>query len=654
MSKKVLIVGGVAGGASAAARLRRLDENAEIIMFERDEYISFANCGLPYYIGESIKERDKLLVQTPEAMKARFKIDVRNNSEVVSIDAKNKKVTVNSKLKGTYEESYDYLILSPGGKAIKPNIPGINSDKIFTIRNIPDTDSVKAYVDKSVVKSAVVIGGGFIGVEMAENLKERGKEVTLVEAAPHILGPFDSDMVVIAEKELVDKGVKLRLGDGVKAFEETAGQVKVSLSSGTVINADMVILAIGVVPDTAFIKDSGLEFGPRGHIIVNDKMETNLDGVYAVGDAVEIVDFITGQKTAIALAGPANKQGRIAADNVAGLNSTYKGTQGSSILKIFDLTAGSTGANERTLQRANMHYKVVYVHPASHASYYPGAIPMSLKLIFNDEGRILGAQGIGYDGVDKRIDVIAAVVRLKGTVEDLAELELSYAPPYSSAKDPVNMAGFVAQNVLAGRSHVVAWKDIENYSIDEYLLLDVRTEEEFENGHLEGALNIPVDNLRDRLGELDKNKTIVEYCQVGLRGYIADRILSQNGFKVLNVTGGYKTSSMLNYNPQKQTAAETGRASDFTIDPDTQEVKAVEKKSDKYDKEIDVCGVCCAGQLLKVKESMERMERGQVLKATASDPEFITEIKAWCKRTGNEMTDVSKGVRYITAYIKKS
>lgn len=654
MGKKVLIVGGVAGGASAAARLRRLDENAEIIMFERDEYISFANCGLPYYIGETIKERDNLLVQTPEAMKARFNIDVRNNSEVVSIDAKNKKVAVKSKLKGTYEESYDYLILSPGGKAIKPNIPGINSGKIFTLRNIPDTDSIKTYVDKKGIQSAVVIGGGFIGVEMAENLKERGKEVTLVEAAPHILGPFDSDMVVIAEKELVDNGVKLILGDGVKAFEETAGQVKVTLGSGTAISADMVILAIGVVPDTAFIKESGLEFGPRGHIIVNDRMETNLDGVYAVGDAVEVVDFITGQKTAIALAGPANKQGRTAADNVAGLNSTYKGTQGSSILKIFDMTAASTGANERTLQRADMPYRVVYVHPGSHASYYPGAIPMSLKLIFNDEGRVLGAQGIGYDGVDKRIDVIAAAIRLRGTVEDLAELELSYAPPYSSAKDPVNMAGFAAQNVLAGRTHVVEWKDIESLSSEEYQLLDVRTDEEFKNGHMEGSFNIPVDSLRDRLGELDKNKTVVAYCQVGLRGYIADRILSQNGFKVLNVTGGYKTASMLNYDPQKAGPSEAEKASDFTVDPDTQEVKTVEKKNDKYDKAIDLGGVCCAGQLLKVKESIERMERAQVLKATASDREFASEIEAWSKRTGNKITEISKDGRLVTVYIKKS
>ncbi|MGE5627393.1 MAG: CoA-disulfide reductase [Solirubrobacterales bacterium] len=652
MSKKVLIVGGVAGGASAAARLRRLDENAEIIMFERDEYISFANCGLPYYIGETIKERSKLLVQTPEAMKARFNIDVRNNSEVVSVDAKNKKVTVNSKHKGTYEESYDYLILSPGGKAIRPNIPGIGSDKIFTLRNIPDTDMVKAYVDKKGVGSAVVIGGGFIGVEMAENLIERGLKVTLVEAAPHILAPFDTDMVVIAEKELVDNGVKVILGDGVKSFEEINNQVQVTLGSDTKIKADMVILAIGVVPDTGFIKDSGLEFGPRGHIIVNDKMETNLANVYAVGDAIEVVDFITKQKTAIPLAGPANKQGRIAADNVAGLNSTYKGTQGTSILKVFGLTAASTGANERTLQRANMEYKVIYVHPVSHASYYPGAIPMSLKLIFNDEGRILGAQGIGYDGVDKRIDVIATAIRLGGTVEDLTELELSYAPPFSSAKDPVNMAGFVAQNVLAGRTNVVPWKDIKNFSSDEYMLLDVRTEDEFSNGHLEGAVNIPVDSLRDRLHELDKNKTIVEYCQVGLRGYIADRILSQNGFKVLNVTGGYKTSSMLYFDP-KSSNKDDDEKPNMTIDPDTQTVKKNENLTDSYDKTLDACGLCCPGPLMQVKASMDSLEKDQILKVTASDPGFYEDIKSWCKRTNNELVDISKAGGTITAYIKK-
>lgn len=659
MSKKVLIVGGVAGGASAAARLRRLDENAEIIMFERDEYISFANCGLPYYIGETIKDRDKLLVQTPEAMKARFNIDVRNNSEVTSIDTKNKKVTIKSKTKGAYEESYDYLILSPGAKALRPNIPGINNDKIFTLRNIPDTDLIKAYVDKKGVDSAVVIGGGYVGVEMAENLRERGLSVTLVEAAPHILAPFDSDMVVMAEKELVENGVSLILNDGVKAFSEINNQIEVTLNSDTKLKADIIILAIGVAPDTSFIKDSGLDFGPRGHIVVNEKMETNIDGIYAVGDAVEVVDFVTKQKTAIPLAGPANKQGRIAADNIAGLNSTYKGTQGTSIIKIFGLTAAGTGANERTLQRSNIPYKVIYVHPVSHASYYPGAIPMSLKLIFNEEGRILGAQAIGYDGVDKRIDVIATVIRLNGTVDDLTELELSYAPPFSSAKDPVNMAGFVAQNVLAGRTHVIAWKDIEDYINEDYILLDVRTGEEFNNGHIEGAINIPVDSLREKLSELDKNKTIVEYCQVGLRGYVADRILSQHGFKVLNVTGGYKTSSILNYSPKKTSSETSNKNNDkhgtgITIDPDTQAVKRDEKNDGKYDKSLDACGLCCPGPLMQVKASMDDLKDGQILKVSASDPGFYEDIKAWCKRTNNELIELSKNGGNITAFIKKN
>lgn len=577
MSKKIIIVGGVAGGASTAARLRRLDESAEIIMFERGEYISFANCGLPYYIGEVIEERDNLLVQTPEAMKSRFNIDVRNNSDVTGIDVENKKVTVNSKAKGTYEESYDYLILSPGAKALKPPIPGIDSNKIFTLRNIPDTDSIKAYVDRNETKTAVVIGGGYVGVEMAENLKERGLNVTLCEAAPHILAPFDSDMVVMAERELAENGIKLILNDGVKSFNEIGDGLEVVLSSETKLKADIVILAIGVTPDTAFLKDTGLEFGPRGHIVVNDKMQTNIEGIYAVGDAIEVVDFITKQKTAIPLAGPANKQGRIAADNVCGINSSYKGTQGTAIIKVFELTAASTGANERTLQRFNIPYKVIYLHPVSHASYYPGAMSMSLKLIFNEEGKVLGAQAIGYDGVDKRIDVIATVIRYNGTVDDLTELELCYAPPFSSAKDPVNMAGFVAQNILAGISHVVAWKDIAEHENENYILIDTRTEEEFEDGHIEGAVNIPVDSLRENLKELDKNKTIVEYCEVGLRGYIADRILTQNGFKALNVTGGYRTSSRLGFNPKEVydcgAIKNEENSSKVTIDPDTQVVK---------------------------------------------------------------------------------
>lgn len=692
MGKKVLIVGGVAGGASAAARLRRLDEQAEIIMFERDEYISFANCGLPYYIGGTIKDRNRLLVQTPEAMKARFNIDVRINSKVTQVDTSNKVVTVNSKEKGTYQESYDALILSPGAKAIKPPIPGINNSKIFSLRNIPDTDTIKAMVDQKGMQSAVVIGGGFIGVEMAENLVERGLRVSLVEAAPHILAPFDSDMVAIAEKELVQNGVQLTVGDGVKAFEDTQNAIHVILASGKAVTADFVILAIGVAPDTAFLKDSGITLGPKGHIVVNEYMQTNAPDVYAVGDAIEVVDFITGQKAAVPLAGPANKQGRIAADNISGNPATYKGTQGTSILKVFGLTAASTGDNERTLAKAGIAYKNVQIHPVSHASYYPGAVPMTLKLLFSEEGRILGAQGIGYDGVDKRIDVIATVIRLKGTVNDLAELELSYAPPFSSAKDPVNMAGFVAQNVLTGKSHLITWEDVAKMNREDYILVDVRTATEYQNGHVAGAINIPVDELREKLSSLDRNKTIVEYCQVGLRGYVADRILSQNGFRVYNVTGGYKSAALLNLQMDENGSNTPGGSGRVKVDPDTQAVKTEEKPTSPlkstsgcatcstqqdfpnrnlsdgfeenqagsigaevtdFDKSLDACGLCCPGPLLQVKAAMDDLKEGHVLKVSASDPGFYEDIKAWCKRTGNTLANIIREKGLITAFISK-
>jgi CoA-disulfide reductase len=570
MSKKVLIVGGVAGGASAAARLRRLDESAEIIMFERDEHISFANCGLPYYIGETIKDREDLLIQTPESMKSRFNIDVRVNSEVTQLDTKKKVVKVNSQNKGMYEESYDYIVLSPGAKAIRPNIEGINSNRILTLRNIADTDRIKEYVDKKDVTSAVVIGGGYVGVEMAENLIERGLHVTLVEAAPHILAPFDSDISVLLEKELAANGIELVLNDGVKAFKDNDTSVEIVLNSEKVISTDLIILAIGVMPDTAFLKDTEIKLGARGHILVNDKMETGVDGIYAVGDAIEVIDFVNAQNTAIPLAGPANKQGRIAADNIAGLDTAYKGTQGTSIIKIFNLIGANTGNNERTLKRLNIPYKVIFVHPVSHASYYPGAQQITLKLLFNDKGSILGAQAVGSEGVDKRIDVIATVIRLRGTIYDLTELELCYAPPFSSAKDPVNMAGFVAQNVIEGRMDVISPEQYLESTNGDALLLDVRTVAEFEKGHIEGAVNIPVDSLRERIGELDKNKDIIEYCQVGLRGYIAARILNQNGFKVKNMTGGYKSASTLKFKINKTVKA---APSDKQIDPDTQTIK---------------------------------------------------------------------------------
>ncbi len=644
MGKKVLVVGGVAGGASAAVRLRRLDENAEIIMFERDEHISFANCGLPYYIGENIKERSKLLVQTPQGMQARFNIDVRIHSEVIKVNTARKTVTVNSKDRGSYEEAYDYLVLSPGSKAIRPPIPGIDSDKIFTLRNIPDTDTIKRFVDKQEVQKAVIIGGGFIGVEMAENLKDRGLEVALVEAAPHILAPFDADMAVLVEKELEQNGVRLLLHDGVKAFADKGDTIAVVLHSGTQLTADTVILAIGVTPDTGFLQDSGIKLGAKGHILVNESLETSCPGVYAVGDAIEVVDFITRQNVAVPLAGPANKQGRIAADNIAGLTSVYKGTLGTAILKVFGLTAACTGNNARNLKRLDIPYKLIDVHPASHASYYPGALPMTLKLIFNAAGEILGAQGVGSAGVDKRIDVIASVIRLNGKVADLAELELSYAPPFSSAKDPVNIAGYVAGNVLAGLTETFTYDELADYDREKTVLLDVRTELEFQNGHLAGAINIPVDKLRGELDKLDKNKLILAYCQVGQRGYYASRILSQHGFTVKNMTGGYKSAVAQQYQPSslagaagQQAAADTNAVSPATT----------------YDRLLDVCGLSCPGPLVQVKEALDGMASGQVLQVTASDPGFYEDIQAWCARTHNELLELKKEQRQIVALIKK-
>ncbi|EJP6472503.1 FAD-dependent oxidoreductase [Clostridium botulinum] len=643
MNKKVLIIGGVAGGASAAARLRRLDENAQIIMFERGEYISFANCGLPYYIGETIKERDNLLVQTPEAMMGRFNIDVRVNSEVTSIDTKEKKVTVNSKEKGKYEETYDYIIMSPGAIPIKPPIEGINNSKIFTLRNIPDTDKIKDYVDNKNVKSAVVVGGGYIGVEMAENLKERGINVVLVEAAPHILAPFDSEMVTFAEQELQDNGVGLILGDGVKSFHENNNKIKVSLQSGTELNVDIVILAIGVKPDTQFLKGSSIEIGPRGHIIVDKHMKTNVEGIYAVGDAIEVVDYINENKTAIPLAGPANKQGRIAADNIFGLNSSYKGTQGTAIIKVFGLTGASTGNNERTLSKFNIPYEIAYTHSQSHASYYPGATQISLKLIFDTKGKILGAQVFGYDGVDKRIDDIATVIRFGGTIYDLEELELAYAPPYSSAKDPVNMIGFVAENLLTGKVETVLSKDIDNRDKNKVILLDVRDSIEIENSKIEGEINVPVNELRNRLSEIPKDKEIWVYCQIGLRGYIAARILMANGYKVKNLNGGYKTYIMNKFIPKK-------------IDKILQnEINENNETKEKVEEtlELDACGLSCPGPLMKVNNTVNEMNEGETLKIKASDPGFYIDIQSWCERTDNELLNVSKDKGIVTALIKK-
>lgn len=667
MSKKVLIVGGVAGGASAAARLRRLDEEAHIVMFERDPYISFANCGLPYYIGGSIQDRSKLLVQTPEAMNKRFNIDVRIQSEVVAIDPVNKKVRVVSKERGAYEESYDALILSPGAKPIRPNLPGIDSSKIHMLRNIPDTDKIKTKVTAEGTRSAVVIGGGFIGVEMAENLREAGLEVSLIEAGPQILAPFDPEMSSILAKELDEHGVNLILSDMVQGFTEVGDQIQVHLASGSVLQSDMVLLAIGVSPDTSFLKESGLDFGPRGHILVNERMETNLEQVYAVGDAVEVVDFVNGTKTAIPLAGPANKQGRIAADNVSGLGTTYKGSQGTSIIKVFGVTGASTGNNEKTLQRLGLPYHVVYVHPSSHATYYPGATPISMKLIFDPKGTVLGAQAVGYSGVDKRIDDIATVIRFRGTVTDLTELELSYAPPYSSAKDPVNMAGFAAENILKGMTSVFVPADLADRDKDTTILVDVRSEIEHANGHIEGSINIPVDDLRGRLEELDPNKEIWVYCQVGLRGYTASRILLQKGFRVKNLTGGYKTYQLSKYSPKKKdnntpnlnlsTARNETAATSVAANTVTTATASASSTPDEQltpDAVLDACGLCCPGPLIQVKMSMDPLLDGQILKVTASDPGFYEDIKAWARMTQHSILQLTKlPTGMIEAYLRK-
>lgn len=533
---KYIIIGGVAGGASAAARLRRLDETAEIILVERGEHISFANCGLPYYIGGAIKERERLFVQTPASFAKRFHVDVRVETEVLAIDPAAKKITVQAKNRGRYEEAYDALLLAPGAKPLKPAIPGIDHPRILSLRNIPDADQLRQRAEGT---RAIVIGGGFIGLEMAENLRRRGLEVMVVEAAEHILAPFDADMAAIVEKELQAKGVFLFLGDGVTSFTGTEDSVSVTLTSGKTLSADFVVLAIGVRPDTDFIKTSGLALGPRGHILVDEHLQTNMAAVYAVGDAVEVIDFVSGEKTAVPLAGPANRQGRVAADNMAGQKSVYRGVQGTSILRVFDLTAAATGSNERSLKRQQKDYKVVQIHPLSHAGYYPGAKMLTLKLLFAGDGRILGAQAVGQDGVDKRIDVIATVLRLEGTIYDLTELELAYAPPFSSAKDPVNMAGYVAENILSGRAEFIAYEQLPAAVKAGALVLDVSTAGEYEAGHIPEAINIPVDELRQRLSELRVDQPLVVYCKVGIRGYLAERILKQQGFSVKNLMGGY-------------------------------------------------------------------------------------------------------------------
>lgn len=556
--KKVLIIGGVAGGASAAARLRRLNESAEIVLLERGPYISFANCGLPYHVGGVIPERESLLVQTAEGMSQRFRIDVRVRHEAIAIDPDTRSVTVRNLTNGSiYRESYDKLIYAPGSSPIKPPIPGIDSPNIHTIWSIPDMDEIIAQIRNVRPNNAIVVGGGFIGIEMAENLKELGISVQVVDNADQVLGPLDFEMAQVVHKHLSEKGVSLILGDGVDSFvySEHNKQTTVRLKSGRELHGDLVILAIGVRPNSELAKAAGLTLNPRGGVVTDEWMRTSNPDIYAVGDVAEVTDFIFGGKTMIPLAGPANKQGRIAADNIAAelsgapLASTFAGSQGTSVVKVFDLTIATTGANEKTLERNGMvygtDYYVALLHPASHAGYYPGASPIDMKLLFDKTGKILGAQAIGMEGVEKRIDVIATAIRMRGNVSDLTQLELAYAPPYSSAKDPVNMAGFVAENTLSGFMRPYRWQQLATRSDDE-IVIDVRSEMEREMGSIPGSIHMPVDTMRERLGELDPNKHYIVHCAVGIRGLAAVRILMQNGFaRVSNLLGGYNTYAVV-------------------------------------------------------------------------------------------------------------
>jgi len=543
MPIKLVIIGGVAGGATAAARARRLKEEAEIVLFERGEYISFANCGLPYYIGGAIEDRNELLVTTAEAFTARYRIDIRTMSEVTAIDRTGKTVTVKDYTTGkTVTETYDKIILSPGAAPVIPPLPGIVNDNVFTLRTIPDSDRIKAYIDVACPAAAVVVGGGFIGLEMVENLIERGVKVTLLEKLDQVLPPLDPDMAAIVHARLKDSGVQLLLGQGLAAVGDADGRLGIITDQGSEIVCDMLILSVGIRPENGLAKAAGLNLCPRGHIKVDAAMRTSDPDIYAVGDAVCTHDVVLGIPTATALAGPANKQARVAADNVMGRSSIFSGTQGTAVVKFFDLTAASTGASEKSLAEHRVPYLVSYTHSASHASYYPGARPTAIKLLFAPgDGKILGAQTVGYEGVDKRIDVLAAALRNGLNVADLEQLELAYAPPYSSAKDPVNVAGYVANNILKGDMEIVTWRDIDNLPAD-HVLIDLRERFELdEEGYIEGAQHIPLNDLRDRLPGLDRTKTFVVYCAVGLRGYIACRILVQHGFKAKNLSGGYTT-----------------------------------------------------------------------------------------------------------------
>lgn len=666
---KIIIVGGVAGGATAAARLRGLDENAQIVLFERGKYISYANCGLPYYIGDTIKDWDNLFVQTPESFTSRFNIDIRTRHEVVSIDREKKEVIYkNLDTQKIGRENYDKLLLSPGATPFRPPVEGIDDSRIFTLRNPEDTVAIKSYIKNNKVRKALVVGAGFIGLEMAENLHNLGLMVTIVELAPQVMPTIDFEIASEVHQHLKSKGVEFYLNDSVISFKSEKNKIYAILKSGREIYSDMIILSIGVRPESNLAKEAGLELGPRGGILVNEYLQTSDKDIFAVGDAVEVNNFLLNKKMPVPLAGPANKQARIAADNMLlGAKRKYPGAIGTAIAKVFDLTVASTGLSEKVIQNENINYEKVLIHGSSHAGYYPGALPLTIKVLFdNKDGKILGVQAVGYEGVDKRIDVAAALILKGGTIYDLQQFEHAYAPPFSSAKDPLNIAGFVAENILNGRLKQIYWDKLLELDKSDIFLLDVRTVEEYSLGHIEGSINIPVDEIRKNIDRIPKNKKVIIYCGVGLRGYVAYRILSQNGFQNLfNLSGGYKTYEHVT---AKQ-ANEDIFTNDYIGKDDliyqsnpqnfsnknayTNITENIGGKMNTINVKIDACGLQCPGPIMKLKKEYDKINDGDILEITASDPGFKNDVAAWTKLAKASLLELSEENGIIKAKIQK-
>ena len=662
MTKKTLIIGGVAGGATTAARLRRRDKNMQIIMFERGDYISYANCGLPYYIGDAIKSRDALLLQTPEGMNHKFNVDVRIASEVTKIMPEEKKILVENLKSGeSYEETYDNLVIATGSSPITPSIPGIHAENIFTLWTIPDTDVIKRYLQEKQPKTAAIIGGGFIGLEMAENLHNAGIQVSLIEMQDQVMAPVDKEMANLLHENMIMNKVDLILGDGVKEFHNDNRSTRIELVSGKIVEVDMVILSIGVRPNSELAASAGIQLNQRKGIVVNEYLQTSVSDIYAVGDVIGVENYVTKEETMIPLAGPANKQARILADNLCGDKKKYNGSLGTAVAKVFDLNVASVGLNEKQLKsmgkQKGKDYFTVLINQKSHAGYYPGATPITLKMIFDKEGTIYGGQIVGQDGVDKRIDTLATTIRLNGSIYELEELELAYAPPFSSAKDPVNMLGFVAENVLRDMIHFIEWDELdaimsEEKERDDYIVLDVTEEMERMVFSIPGSYHIPLGQLHKRIKELDPSKLIIPYCAIGVRSYNAARVLMQNGFeRVAVLAGGTAFYKSMHYDHKRNEEQDEKKIVSLLNAADVNREQAI--LADQEIKVLDCCGLQCPGPIMKVHQAIGEMNESEVVKVSATDMGFAADIDSWCRRTGNTLIKTERVNRENIVYIKK-